>query len=119
MDEAYFQLFDKCRNLIPIMSIEGEKEITDERRGQGIYDRLIRNMDELHKRDLIFGASVTVTTQNMKEVTSDAFLKKLSEVQKQLFNYLPTNMPHARWIVVPCSYHMPTIWQASKCLWEN
>ena len=78
MDEAYFRLFDKCRNLIPIMSIEGEKEVTDERRGKGIYDRLIQNMDELHKRELIFGASVTVTTQNLKEVTSDGFLKKLS-----------------------------------------
>ncbi len=79
MDEAYFRLFAKCRNLIPIMSIEGEKEVTDERRGKGIYDRLIRNMDELHKRGLVFGASVTVTTQNIKEVTSDAFLKKLSD----------------------------------------
>ena len=79
MDEAYFELFDKCRNLIPIMSIEGEKDATDERRGKGIYERLIRNMDELHKRDLVFGASITVSTQDIKEVTSDAFLKKLSE----------------------------------------
>ncbi len=79
IDKKYFELFDKCRNLVPIMSIEGEKEVTDERRGKGIYDRLIQNMDELHKRDLIFGASVTVTTQNIKEVTSDAFLKKLSD----------------------------------------
>ena len=79
MDEDYFRLFDKCRNLVPIMSIEGEKETTDERRGKGVYDRLIRNMDELHRRGLIFGASITVTTQNIKEVTSDAFLKKLSD----------------------------------------
>lgn len=79
MDDAYFQLFDRCRNLIPIMSIEGKQEVTDARRGKGIYDRLIRNMDELHKRDLVFGASVTVTTQNIKEVTSDAFLKTLSD----------------------------------------
>ena len=79
MDEQYFALFDRCRNLIPIMSIEGEKEITDARRGAGIYDRLISNMDQLHKRGLIFGASVTVTTENIREVTSDAFLKKLSD----------------------------------------
>ena len=79
MDEEYFRLFDKCRNLIPVMSIEGEKEATDERRGKGIYELLIRNMDELYRRDLIFGASVTVTTQNIKEVTSDAFLQKLSD----------------------------------------
>ncbi|MBR0382682.1 MAG: radical SAM protein [Eubacterium sp.] len=79
MDEKYFALFDKCRNLIPIMSIEGEKEITDARRGRGIFDRLIANMDELHRRGLIFGASVTVTTENVREVSSDSFLKKLSD----------------------------------------
>ena len=79
MDEKYFDLFDRCRNLIPIMSIEGEKEVTDARRGDGIYDRLIANMDELQRRGLIFGASVTVTTENLKEVSCDRFLKKLSE----------------------------------------
>ena len=79
MDEQYFELMDKCRNLVPIMSIEGEQDVTDARRGAGIYDRLISNMDELHKRGLIFGASITVTTRNIGEVTSDAFLKKLSD----------------------------------------
>ncbi len=79
MDERYFSLFDRCRNLVPILSIEGEKEITDARRGEGVYDLLIRNMDELHRRGLIFGASVTVTTENIREVTSGSFLKKLSD----------------------------------------
>ena len=79
MDEAYFTLFDKCRNLVPIMSIEGNKELTDHRRGIGIYDKLIANMEEIRKKGLIFGASVTVTTQNYKEVTSDTFLNSLSE----------------------------------------
>lgn len=79
MDDRYFELFDRCRNLIPIMSIEGERKITDARRGSGIYDKLIRNMDELHQRGLIFGASVTVTTENIREVSSDTFLKKLSD----------------------------------------
>ncbi|MCR5121366.1 MAG: radical SAM protein [Ruminococcus sp.] len=79
LDERYLELFDKCRNLIPIMSIEGDRERTDERRGKGIYDKLIANMDEIKKRGLIFGASVTVTTKNYKEVTSREFLGSLSE----------------------------------------
>ncbi|MBQ9064905.1 MAG: radical SAM protein [Blautia sp.] len=77
MDEKYFDLFDRCRNLIPIMSIEGGKEITDARRGSGIYDRLIANMDELYRRGLIFGASVTVTTENLTRISSDTFLAQL------------------------------------------
>jgi len=79
IDEKYFALFDKCRNLVPIMSIEGNREITDNRRGSGVYDKLVSNMEEFRKRGLIFGASVTVTTQNYMEVTSDSFLNSLSD----------------------------------------
>ncbi len=79
MDERYFELMDRCRNLIPVMSIEGEEAITDARRGQGIYARLMANMDELPRRGLVFGASVTVTTENIREVTSDRFLGQLSD----------------------------------------
>ncbi len=39
------------------MSIEGDRDITDARRGAGVYDRLVANMDELSNRGLIFGAS--------------------------------------------------------------
>ena len=78
-DEKYLELFDKCRNLIPIMSIEGDRKRTDERRGSGVYDKLISNMDEIKKRGLIFGASVTVTTRNYREITSREFLDSLSE----------------------------------------
>ncbi len=79
MSEKYYELFDRCRNLIPIMSIEGEKDLTDKRRGEGVYDKLISGMDEFEKRGLIFGSSVTVTTQNIKEVSSEAFIRDLSD----------------------------------------
>ncbi len=79
IDKRYFEIFDRCRNLVPVMSIEGEREATDARRGRGVYDRLIANMDEFHRRGLLFGASVTVTTENLREVSSEAFLKKLSD----------------------------------------
>ncbi|MDO4864467.1 MAG: radical SAM protein [Ruminococcus sp.] len=79
LDERYFTLFDKCRNLVPIMSIEGDRELTDSRRGEGIFDKLVAAMDEFRKRGLVFGASVTVTTQNCVEVCSDEFLGGLHE----------------------------------------
>ncbi len=79
MDERYFELFARRRNLIPIMSIEGGQAVTDARRGLGVYDRLVANMDECRRRGLIFGASVTVTTENLREVTSRDFLRQLSD----------------------------------------
>ena len=79
INDAYFALFDRCRNLLPILSIEGEREVTDARRGKGVYDRLIANMDEFYRRGLIFGASVTVTTENLHDVSSDEFIQSLSD----------------------------------------
>ena len=78
LDDRYCELFDRHRNLIPVMSIEGGREETDARRGAGIYDRLIRNMDRLSEKKLIFGASVTVTKENLESVLSDSFLNSLS-----------------------------------------
>ena len=79
MTEKYFEEFDRCRNLIPIMSIEGGKEATDHRRGEGVYDKLISNMDQLKEKGIIFGSSVTVTTENIREVSSESFINMLSE----------------------------------------
>lgn len=79
MGDKYFELFDRNRNLIPIMSIEGEKDATDRRRGAGVYDKLVSNMDELNRRGLIYGASVTVTTDNLDMVSSENFIGKLSD----------------------------------------
>ncbi len=79
MGEEYLELFDRCRNIVPIMSIEGNREITDARRGEGVYDKLISNMSELNKRGLVFGTSITVTTDNYREVSSEKFVGMLSD----------------------------------------
>ena len=75
--EHYFSLFDKHRNLIPILSIEGDKERTDMRRGEGVFDMLTQNMAALKRSGLIFGASITVTTENIHEVTDATYLRSL------------------------------------------
>ncbi|MCM1188063.1 MAG: radical SAM protein [bacterium] len=88
MDEKYFKLFDRCRNLIPVMSIEGGKEETDARRGEGVYDKLISNMDGFHEKGLLFGASVTVTTENVQEAVSADFLNSLADRGCKLVVYV-------------------------------
>ena len=94
INEQYFQLFDNNRNLIPVMSIEGGREITDARRGKGVYDLLCGNMDKFHDKHLIFGASVTVTTENIAEVASDSFIGGLAEKNCKLVifvEYVPVS----------------------------
>lgn len=75
---TYLQMFMDNRNLLPVLSIEGDRQMTDTRRGAGIYDCLIQTMEELKARNILYGVSITVTKENMEEVTADVFLQKLS-----------------------------------------
>lgn len=77
LHEKYLEVFDANRNLLPIISIEGDQKITDERRGEGVYDKVTTAMKRIQEKGMIFGASVTVTSENIEEVYSDAFLDHL------------------------------------------
>lgn len=79
LGDEYLKLFDKKRNLVPILSIEGREEKTDERRGEGVYVSLTNGMERIRKNHLIFGASVTATTANLQEITSEEFLNELRD----------------------------------------
>lgn len=77
LDESYINLFDKNRNLVPMISIEGDKNQTDGRRGKGTYKSIMTAMDSLTKKGILFGGSVTVTTENITTVTSKEFVQEL------------------------------------------
>ena len=77
INERYLNLFDRRRNLIPIFSIEGGEDTTDERRGDGVYQKLMDSMTAMREKGLIFGCSITVTTENLQEVTSKEYLENL------------------------------------------
>ena len=74
----YLRIFDKNRNLVPILSIEGGEEMTDKRRGKGMYHRLLAVMDALDNRGILYGVSITVTKENLVDVTSDVLLSELN-----------------------------------------
>lgn len=77
IDEKYIDLFEKHRNLVPVFSIEGHREKTDSRRGEGVYQKLTSGMEQMQKSHLIFGTSVTVTCENLCEVLSKDFIENL------------------------------------------
>ncbi len=94
IDDEYIALFDKYRNLLPILSIEGNKKQTDGRRGEGTYDILTGVMNKLRSKGIYFGVSITVTTKNIKTVTSDSFINTLDDNGCKLVfyvEYVPVN----------------------------
>lgn len=77
IDGTYIKFFDENRNMIPIISIEGKEATTDERRGEGTYQKIISTMESMKKKKLVFGASVTVSKANLQESTSEEFIESL------------------------------------------
>ncbi len=86
--DVYLDLFKKYRNLVPVLSIEGHEEKTDDRRGAGMYKRLTDAMELMRENKVLFGASVTVTTENLEEVTSDAFIQTMKESGAKVVFYI-------------------------------
>ncbi|MBQ6453004.1 MAG: radical SAM protein, partial [Coriobacteriales bacterium] len=88
MDDDYFKLFDDHRNLVPVFSIEGDQDTTDARRGDGVYATVEKNMQLCCKKGMIFGASITVTTENIQEVCSPDFVAGLVDKGCRLIIYI-------------------------------
>ena len=82
----------KLGNLTVAVSIEGNEQSNDLRRGEGAYTKSIQAMELLHKHGLIFGISVCYTSQNIPYVTSDEFTDLMVEKGAKFafyFNYMP------------------------------
>ncbi len=77
LDEEAIRLLYTCRNLVPILSIEGGAAETDSRRGNGTYAQIQSAIAELERRSILFGVSITVTNKNLHQVTDVAFATSL------------------------------------------
>jgi len=92
IDDEFAREMARLENLNAFLSIEGFREETDMRRGEGTYEKVLHAMDLLKKHEVAFGFSACYHAKNMESVTSDAFLDLMREKGAWLgwlFNYLP------------------------------
>ena len=88
LTEDKFDELRRQRNVVPVLSIEGDEETTDARRGRGVHARLTHVMDTLKARRVFFGTSITVTRFNFGQVTDAAFVQDLLRRGSQAFFFL-------------------------------
>ena len=82
----------KCGNITLALSIEGNKESNDFRRGEGSYKRTLEAMELLKREKILYGISICYTRNNVEAVTSDEFLDNVIETGAKYafyFNYMP------------------------------
>ena len=92
VDEALCKQMQEVGNLFLALSVEGEPDVNDMRRGKGVYNKVMHAMDLLKKYGIIFGTSICYTRANIEAVTSDEFLRMIADKGARFgfyFHYMP------------------------------
>jgi MoaA/NifB/PqqE/SkfB family radical SAM enzyme/phosphatidylserine synthase len=74
LDEATIDQLGRLGNVVPAISVEGYEQETDRRRSPGVYAKAAHAMRLLRERGVLFGISVTYTSENLGLVTRDEFI---------------------------------------------
>jgi MoaA/NifB/PqqE/SkfB family radical SAM enzyme len=102
LDPAMVARLAGQRNTVPVLSLEGNRTQTDERRGRGVHEALERRMRELKAAGIFFAVSLTVTRANFDVVTDGGFIRNAVEQGCKLFffmEYTPIREGTDEWVI--------------------
>jgi len=88
IDEELLMKLKRQRNVVPLISLEGYAEDTDERRGQGVYNRLQKIVQKLKNTGIFFGTSLTITRSTFATLTSYQFIQSLIDAGCKFFLFI-------------------------------
>lgn len=83
-------------NLIPCISVEGFEQETDERRGKGVFKKILIAMNALRNAGVPIAISVTSTSQNVELLLQDEFYDFYFEEQGASYMWQFQHMPIGR-----------------------
>ncbi|MCH4012846.1 MAG: radical SAM protein [Solobacterium sp.] len=95
IDEDFANEMLRVGNFIPAISLEGDEEATDGRRGKGVYNSVRRAMKLLQSKHLPYGISCCYTSANWDSISSEAFYDSMIEMGAYFvwyFHFMPVGM---------------------------
>jgi MoaA/NifB/PqqE/SkfB family radical SAM enzyme len=103
IDKPMIRQFKKQKNVIPLISLEGDAEDTNERRGEGTYEHVVDIMGQLKKNNTFFGTSIALTRPNFESVTDPTFIQEMADEGCKFFlflDYTPTQEGTEDWVLL-------------------
>ena len=95
IDDKFADEMLRVKNFIPAISVEGFEESTDDRRGQGTFQRVVDAMNRLKARKLPFGISCCYTSKNCETIGSEAYYDQMIAWGAKFcwfFTYMPVGV---------------------------
>jgi MoaA/NifB/PqqE/SkfB family radical SAM enzyme len=93
--DAYFQVFTngqliseevalrlrRLGNVTPLISVEGNESISDERRGRAqVFSKTLAGLENCRRHKLLIGVASSICQSNIKDLLSEAWLRRLIEL---------------------------------------
>ncbi len=100
IDERVAKKFAEVGNITPAISVEGFEKETDERRGKGVFQKILRAFENLHGVGVPFGISLTATRENADLILKDELIEFYFEEQGALYAWIFQYMPIGRHITL-------------------
>jgi MoaA/NifB/PqqE/SkfB family radical SAM enzyme len=104
INDAVIASLEQHRNIIPVISLEGNQTETDDRRGSGIYANLRNTVARLKRKNIFWSTSLTITRMNVETIADDNFIADLYGLGCQMFffmEYTPTTPGTEDWVISP------------------
>ncbi len=118
IDDKIARRMGELGNIMPAISVEGLREQTDARRGEGVFDQVIAAIERLRREKVLYGVSFTATRENAEVIFSDEVVDFFFEEMGAVFGWVFHYMPIGRAITLE---QLPTpeqrLWMWKRC-WE-
>lgn len=88
IDDRLLAKLKRQPNFIPVISLEGYQDKTNERRGQGVFEHLANIIQRIKRWGIFWSVSLTVTRPNFNAVTDAGFIKSLIDLGCKLFFFI-------------------------------
>ncbi len=102
IDDKSIMIFKSHKNIIPLVSLEGNEEDTNNRRGKGTFEKLQQTMRLMKDKNIFFGNSLTLTNPNFNNIMDENFIKELIGYGCKFFlflEYTPIEKGTESWVL--------------------
>ncbi len=65
LQPADYDILKNCSNTVIVVSLEGDRDLTDLRRGRGVYEKALGSLDLLQDAGVLTGIAVTIGSANI------------------------------------------------------
>jgi len=96
LDDSMSKKLLQLGNITPAISVEGYEAETDRRRGKGVFQKILADIDNLKKYGVGFGVSVTATKENLPVLLEDKFYEYWFDEVGATYTWMFQLMPIGR-----------------------